>query len=76
MNNVTREQFEIMNDLQVRHIPTGATVSTYEYLDPNNAASTVRVNPGRAGEILPSGEEYCPDEIRSIASILLREQAG
>ena len=75
MNNVTREQFE-MNGLQVRHIPTGATVSTSEYVDPNNAASTVLVNPGRAGEILPSGEEYCLDEICSLASILLREQAG
>jgi len=75
MNNVTREQFEFIDDIQVRHMPTGATFSTYRYVDPENAANTVIENLGRAGERLPNGEEYSPAEIRAMAITLLRERA-
>lgn len=75
MNKVTREQFETMSDTQVRHTPTRATFSTYQYVDPKNAANTVIENLGRAGETLPDGEEYSPAEIRALAITLLRERA-
>ena len=75
MNKATREQFEFMSDLEVRHIPTGATISTLPYKDPKDIANTVTVNLGRAWETLPGGEEYSPAEIQALAITLLRERA-
>ena len=75
MSEVTREQFEFIGDTKVRHTPTGATVSTLPYEDPTNTANSVWENYGRAGEVLPDGEEYDPDEIRALAVTLLRERA-
>lgn len=75
MNKVTPEQFEFMSDTSVRHKPTGATFSTYRYVDPENTANTVTENLGRAGERLPNGEEYSAAETRAMAVKLLRERA-
>ena len=75
MNRVTREQFEFTSDTAVRHKPTGATFSTYQYADPENAANTVTENLGQAGDRLPNGEEYNAAEIRVMAIKLLRERA-
>ena len=75
MSEVTREQFEFIHDTKVRHTPTGATVSTLPYKNPEDTANTVIENPGRAGEVLPGGEEYSNDEILAIAITLLRERA-
>ena len=71
MNKVTREQFELMSDTEVRHKPTGATFSTYRYINPEDTANTVIEQLGRAGERLPNGEEYSAAEIRSMAIKLL-----
>ena len=59
----------------MRHTPTWATVSTLPYTNPEDTANTVIGHLGRAGEVLPDGEEYSPDEIRAIAITLLRERA-
>ena len=57
MTEVTREQFEFTSELKVRHKPTNATFSTYRFPDPKNVDPSI-VNPGRAGDCLPNGEEY------------------
>ena len=75
MSEVTREQFEFIHDTKVRHTPTGAIVLTLPYKNPEDTANTVIENLGRAGEVLPDGEEYSPGEIRAIAITLLRERA-
>ena len=65
MTEVKREQFEIISNVKVRHMPTGATFSTYRYQYPQEDVRDVTKNLGRAGEDLENGEEYfpqCPSE--------------
>jgi hypothetical protein len=59
----------------VIHKPTGASFSTYEYDDPENVGSDIKMNWGRAGDVLESGEDYDRGEVGKIAVQLLREQA-
>jgi hypothetical protein len=75
MTPVTREQFEFESNLMVIHKPTGASFSTYEYDDPENVGSDIKMNWGRAGDVLESGEDYDRGEVGKIAVQLLREQA-
>jgi hypothetical protein len=75
MTPVTREQFEFESNLMVIHKPTGASFSTYEYDDPENVGPDIKMNWGRAGDVLESGEDYDRGEVGKIAVQLLREQA-
>jgi hypothetical protein len=72
---VRRDQFEFKNDVEIVHVPTGARISTYRYHNPENACSTVKVNWGKAGDRLESGEDYSREEVMQVACALLREQA-
>ena len=74
MMEVKPEQFEIISNVKVRHMPTGATFSTYRYHDPQKVVRDITKNLGRAGEVLENGEEYFPQEITEHAVALLREQ--
>jgi hypothetical protein len=67
MTPVTREQFEFESNLMVIHKPTGASFSTYEYDDPENVGSDIKMNWGRAGDVLESGEDYDRGEVGKIA---------
>ncbi len=75
MTEVTREQFEFTSETSVRHIPTDSTFSTYKYPDPKNVAVKL-YNAGRAGDRLPSGEEYALHDLLAVANELLRERAA
>lgn len=77
MTEVLRDQFEKLSDLQVRHIPTGATFSTYRYDKPSREkiGSSLMVNWGRAGDRLDNGDEYERDAVGSVAVDLLTEMA-
>jgi hypothetical protein len=72
---VGRDQFQFRGDLEVIHLPTGATVSTYRYDDPAHACSTINVNFARAGERLDSGGDYDRWDVVRVACELLRERA-
>jgi len=75
MTAVTREQFEIVSDIEVLHVPTGARISTYRYPDPQNAVSSINANWGRAGDRLENGEDYSQEDVKAMACKLLLEQA-
>lgn len=70
--SVTRDQFQIVSEVEVLHIPTGAKFWTYRYKDPANAGSTVFENLGRLGEHLDDGAEYSAAEVRVAAAGLLK----
>ena len=73
---VTRDQFIIESKTVVVHRPTGARVSTYEYENPEQTASTVNVNWGQAGSVLPDGRDFDQGDITYMAVIILRELAA
>lgn len=66
---VKREEFEHRSDLEVLHRPTGTSVATYRYENPEDACSSIKVNFGMADT------EYDRWEICSVACDLLRESA-
>lgn len=61
---ITPEQFEIQ-DSGVRHTPTGARFSAYP-----GRSDFSTVNWGRAGDILPNGDDYRPADILAMAEKL------
>ena len=71
----TRDEFEFEGELKIRHKPTDATITSLQHADPDDTAAQVTVTWGRAGEVLPNGDEYEPDEIKQMAAELLRERA-
>jgi hypothetical protein len=77
MTDVTREQFETVTDAQVRHRPTGATISAYRYDEPtrDKIAGDLKVNWGRAGDRLDNGDEYEREHVAHVAIDLLTELA-
>lgn len=75
LRGAKRSEFEFDGDLKVRHLPTGATFSTYRYDDPELVGSSINENLARAGDRLANGDDYSPAEIRAIAVQLLRERA-
>ena len=69
MKPVKREEFEHRSDLEVRHRPTGTSVATHRYENPQDACSSIIVNFGRGDD------EYDRWEICRVACDLLRESA-
>jgi hypothetical protein len=65
MTKVTRDQFEV-DELVVRHIPTGARFSY---------GSDV-IHWGQAGDRLPNGDEYDREDVMLLALQILREVAA
>ncbi|MDW9843598.1 hypothetical protein GOB05_27195 [Sinorhizobium meliloti] len=67
---VTRDQFEIRDELTVFHRPSGMEISTYRYKDPSQISDlTIRdARPG-TGKLSPEEEH----EIHQAARELLRE---
>ena len=58
---ISEEDFDIINDQEVRHRQTGATWATYRYESADDAGSSVTMNPGRAGEgHFPTAAELLP----------------
>ena len=74
MTAVDRTQFDIKNDVQVVHKPTGARFSTYPYDHPKDVEIQF-LNWGRAGDRLENGDDYEREDVRRVAHELLREQA-
>jgi len=69
--SVTREQFEIISEVEVVHIPTGAYFRAFPYSDPDDMLQSVEVKWGRAG---PPASDYA-EQLRCVTSQLLLEQA-
>jgi hypothetical protein len=66
MTPVKREQFAVISDREVKHTPTGASFSVYEYRDPAvDPCSTASINWSRGGDVLPNGDDYDRDEVGS-----------
>jgi hypothetical protein len=64
MTTVTRDQFAILGK-RLRHVPTGARFSV---------GSDV-INWGRAGDVLPNGDDFEREDIRRVAIEIMREIA-
>ena len=62
----TPDEFVLDGD-RVVHQPTGAWFSAYKG-QPHIAHRSL----GHAGEVLPNGDDYAPDEVQEIAAKLLR----
>lgn len=62
----TADEFEVEGD-RVVHKPTGAWFSAYKG-QPHIAHRSL----GHAGELLPNGDDYAPDEVQDVAARLLR----
>ena len=69
MAPVKEEDFQFKSDIEVVHRPTGANVSTYRYLNPADACSTITVSFG------PDDSEYDRMDIVRAAYELLRQKA-
>ena len=67
MKAVNPEEFHHLSDLEVRHRPTGTSVSTYRYTRP---ADSIHVNFGKGDHA------YDRMEIIRVACELLRDSAG
>ena len=64
MTKVTEDQFEIYGPI-VRHVPTGARFTVGSDI----------VNWGRAGDVLPSGEEFEREDVQRMAFKIMRKIA-
>jgi hypothetical protein len=67
MPPVKREEFQFKSDVEVVHRPTGASISTYRYQNPDDACSSMIVNFG-------PDSEYDRMDIVRVAYELLREK--
>lgn len=72
---VTRDQFRIRSEVEIVHLPTGATFSTYPYNDPADMLGRMTAQWGQAEK--PSGDTggYARQDIGRVARELLLEQA-
>jgi hypothetical protein len=75
MTTVTREQFRIRSEVEIVHIPTGATFSTYPYSNPADMLRSVTAIWGRDEHQSDATEDYVRQEIGRVAAELLLEQA-
>ena len=75
LTKVTRDQFEKLSNLQVRHKPLGIVVSSRPYLDPKDAAAEVMVRTTDR-ELDDDGNEYDHDEVKRVAIDILRDLAS
>jgi hypothetical protein len=74
MTKVSENEFELVGENTIEHMPTGAQFSAYRYVDakPEEIDFSSK-NPGRAGEILADGWEYDPGDVQSKALELYRD---
>jgi hypothetical protein len=68
--SVTYEQFEIISEVELIHIPTGVYFRAYPYSDPEDMLQSIEVNWGRAS---PLASDYA-EQVRRVASELLLER--
>ena len=64
---VRRDQFEI-SPRRITHTPTGATYTPHA-----GAPYSGKMNPSQLGNVLPSGEDYRPDEVQGMMKQLWAE---
>ena len=72
LSTVTREHFNVISELEVVHLPTGAVFRAYPYSNPDHILQSVKVTWGRAGA--PSTGDYA-EQVRHMAAHLLLERA-
>jgi hypothetical protein len=65
---VQQDQFRWDTNL-LTHIPTGATFS-WKY--PNSGSGDAIINWQHAADVLPTGEQFDPEEIEALARRLMR----
>ena len=64
---VSRQQY-VISDHGITHTPTGYSFTPYA-----GNPSSGRLNKGRLGDLLPSGEDYRPYEVEEMARQLWEE---
>jgi hypothetical protein len=63
---VTRDQFKLEGD-EVVHVPTGARWTAYPGIAEAHSERAAML-----GSVLPNGDDYRPEDVRSIAKQILR----
>ena len=66
---VEQDQFKWDNNNRLTHFPTGATFS-WKY--PNSGSGDVIIDWKYAADVLPSGQQFDPIEIETMACRLMR----
>lgn len=75
MTTVTRDQFRIRSEVEIVHIPTGASFSTYPYSNPDDMLRSVTAQWGRCEDKPGTTQDYARQEVGRVAAELLLEQA-
>jgi len=75
MTTVTRDQFRIRSEVEIVHIPTGASFSTYPYSNPDDMLRSVTAQWGRCEDKPSTTQDYARQEVGRVAAELLLEQA-
>lgn len=75
MKTVTREQFKFLGDLEVVHVPTGATFWTYPYSNPDDVVRSITANWARAEDKSEAINEYARQDISRMAVKILLDRA-
>jgi hypothetical protein len=68
MRTAARDEFEIIDDITVRHLPTGVTVSTYRYSNPDDVEDLM----ARPANV---ETDYTDHSIQNVVVTILRELA-
>lgn len=69
---VTRDEFEFRSELEVVHLPTGAVLHAYPYVDPDDMLRSIKIHWGRTSA---AGLTDYAEQIRRVGSQLLLERA-
>jgi hypothetical protein len=66
---VEQDQFRWDNNNTLTHIPTG---STFSWKYPNSGSGDLIIDWKHAGDVLPTGDWFDPDDIEALARRLMR----
>lgn len=75
MTTVTREQFRIRSEVEIVHIPTGATFWTYPYDKPEDMISSLKAHWGEPERAANGKKAFDRQEVGRVAAQLILEQA-
>lgn len=75
MKTVEREQFKILSDLEVVHVPTGARFSVYPYSNTDDRLRSVTENCRITEDKSKAAEDYAKEDIKRMAMQILLEVA-
>jgi hypothetical protein len=74
MEIVTREQFKILSDLELMHLPTGLVFSAYPYNNPDDMLRSITVQRASAEKRSEFIDDQTLQNIRRMVEQILLEQ--